>query len=419
MPRLHPLPKFSPLARHWPLDPDVVFLNHGAFGACPTAVLDAQEAFRQQLESEPLRFIMREYEPLLDRSRNALAGFVGADPANLVFVSNATTGVNSVLRSLSFQPGDELLTTSHAYNACCNALKFVAERAGAKVVVAPIPFPLNSSEQIVEAILGQVTVRTKLVLLDHVTSPTGLIFPLRLLLEALSSHGIDTLIDGAHAPGMLPLNLETLGATYYTGNCHKWMCAPKGAGFLYVQPDRQAQIRPLTISHGANSPRTDRSKFQVEFDWVGTQDPTAYLCVKTAIQHLDSLVGDGWTEVRQHNHELVLQARQLLCEALGQSAPCPDEMVGAIAAIPLPKAFGKPTAGAAIDPLQDWLWNEFQIEVPIIPWVNPDQKLIRVSAQLYNDIGQYKYLAQALRQNAALTESPTSTTQRLSDHRVS
>ncbi len=400
MSRLISFPKPSIQSRHWQLDPEVVFLNHGAFGACPTAVLEAQQAFRQQLESEPLRFIMREYEPLLDRARNALANFVGADPANLVFVSNATTGVNSVLRSLSFSADDELLTTSHAYNACCNALKFVAERTGAKVVVAPIPFPLNSSEQIVEAILGQVTARTKLVLLDHVTSPTGLIFPLRLLIEALSSQGIDTLIDGAHAPGMLPLNLETLGGTYYTGNCHKWMCAPKGAGFLYVQPERQSQIRPLTISHGANSSRTDRSRFQVEFDWVGTQDPTAYLCVESAIQHVETLVENDWTKVRQHNHELTLEARQLLCEALGQPAPCPDEMVGAIAAIPLPETFGVPTAGVAIDPLQDWLWNEFQIEVPIIPWVHPDQKLIRVSAQLYNDLGQYDYLAQALRQKA-------------------
>jgi isopenicillin-N epimerase len=407
MSRLHSHPAPSTQARHWQLDPGVVFLNHGAFGACPTAVLNAQQAFRQQLESEPLRFIMREYEPLLDRSRQALADFVGADPANLVFVSNATTGVNSVLRSLSFSAGDELLTTSHAYNACCNALRFVAERAGAKVVVAPIPFPIHSSEQIVEAVLNQVTSRTKLVLLDHVTSPTGLIFPLQSLIKVLSAHGIDTLIDGAHAPGMLPLDLKTLGATYYTGNCHKWMCAPKGAGFLYVQPERQSQIRPLTISHGANSPRTDRSKFQVEFDWVGTQDPTAYLCVETAIQFLDGLLSEGWTGVRKQNHQLALRARQLLCEALDQPLPCPDEMIGAIAAVSLPESFGVPT-GAAIDPLQDWLWNEFQIEVPIIPWVNPDQKLIRVSAQLYNDIGQYEYLAQALLQNVAIATNPTS-----------
>jgi isopenicillin-N epimerase len=382
--------------RHWQLDPEVVFINHGAFGACPTTVLEAQQTFRQQLEREPLRFIMREFEPLLDRARNALAGFVGADPTDLVFVSNATTGVNSVLRSLAFNPGDELLTTNHAYNACCNALRFVAECAGAKVVVAQIPFPLDSAAQASQAILSQVSPRTKLVLLDHVSSPTALVFPLQSLIQSLSAQGIDTLIDGAHAPGMLPLNLQELGATYYTGNCHKWMCAPKGAAFLYVQRDRQALIRPLTISHGANSPRTDRSRFQLEFDWTGTQDPSAYLCVETAIAYIATLSPKGWTGIMEQNRALALQAREVLCEALGQTAPCPAEMIGAIATIQLPEKFGIPTPIAGNDPLQDWLWEEFKIEVPIIPWVNPNQKLIRISAQIYNDIEQYRYLARVL-----------------------
>jgi isopenicillin-N epimerase len=384
---------------HWQLDPEVVFLNHGAFGACPIAVLEAQQAFRRQLEQEPLRFVMREYEPLLDRARTALAGFVGADPADLVFVSNATTGVNSVLRSLSFSPDDELLTTNHAYNACCNALKFVAERSGAKVVVANIPFPLDSEAQMTQAILSQVSPRTKLVLLDHVASPTAVIFPLSSLIQSLSAQGIDTLIDGAHAPGMLLLNLQSLGATYYTGNCHKWMCAPKGAAFLYVQRDRQAHIRPLTISHGANSSRTDRSRFQLEFDWTGTQDPTAYLCVENAIAHIATLSPQGWAGVMAHNRALALQARELLCAALEQPVPCPAEMIGAITAIPLPQNFGMPaTTVGGIDPVQNWLWEKFQIEVPIIPWFNPTQKLIRISAQMYNDLDQYRYLADALKQ---------------------
>jgi isopenicillin-N epimerase len=384
---------------HWQLDPEVVFLNHGAFGACPIAVLEAQQAFRRQLEQEPLRFVMREYEPLLDRARTALAGFVGADPADLVFVSNATTGVNSVLRSLSFSPDDELLTTNHAYNACCNALKFVAERSGAKVVVANIPFPLDSEAQMTQAILSQVSPRTKLVLLDHVASPTAVIFPLSSLIQSLSAQGIDTLIDGAHAPGMLLLNLQSLGATYYTGNCHKWICAPKGAAFLYVQRDRQAHIRPLTISHGANSSRTDRSRFQLEFDWTGTQDPTAYLCVENAIAHIATLSPQGWAGVMAHNRALALQARELLCAALEQPVPCPAEMIGAITAIPLPQNFGMPaTTVGGIDPVQNWLWEKFQVEVPIIPWFNPTQKLIRISAQMYNDLDQYRYLADALKQ---------------------
>jgi isopenicillin-N epimerase len=399
MSQLPPFPRpSSPFIHHWRLDPEVVFLNHGAFGACPIAVLEAQQAYRQQLEQEPLRFIMREYEPLLDRARKALAEFVGVDPTDLVFISNATTGVNSILRSLSFNPGDELLTTNHAYNACCNALKFVAERSGAKIVVANIPFPLDSAEQVSQAILSHVSPRTKLALLDHVSSPTAVVFPLSSLIQSLSSLGVDTLIDGAHASGMLPLNLRTLGATYYTGNCHKWMCAPKGAAFLYVHRERQAAIRPLTISHGANSSRTDCSRFQLEFDWTGTQDPTAYLCVETAIAHIATLSSKGWAGVMEHNRALALQAREILCETLEQSVPCPADMIGAIAAVPLPQKFGAPaTTLGGIDPLQNWLWEKFRIEVPIIPWFNPTQKLVRVSAQMYNDLDQYRYLAEALK----------------------
>ncbi len=386
-------------AAHWPLDPKVVFLNHGSFGACPTAVLSTQQSFRQQLELEPVRFLGREFEPLLDQSRDGLASFIGADPADLVFVPNATTGVNSVLRSLNFEPGDELLTTSHGYNACRNALDFVAQRSGAKVVVAPIPFPLESAEQILQSVLDCTSARTKLALLDHITSQSALIFPIQALVQRLTELGIETLVDGAHAPGMVPLNLKEIGATYYTGNCHKWICAPKGSGFLVVRRDRQDQIRPLTISHGANSPRTDRSRFQLEFDWTGTNDPTPFLSIAEAIRVMKSMVPDGWQALMAHNRKLALQARKILCEALEQPIPCPEELVGAIATIPLPAHFGKPNLlPNGIDVLQEWLWEKQSIEVPIIPWNNPPQKLIRVSAQLYNSIDEYRFLADTLTQ---------------------
>ncbi len=391
-------PGVNEFAVSWSLDPTVVFLNHGAFGACPIPVLAQQQVFRQQLEQEPLRFIMREFEPLLEISRQALADFVGADPADLVFVPNATTGVNSVLRSLSFEPGDELLTTNHCYNACRNALEFVAQRFGAKVVVATIPFPIENSEQIIASVLSCVTPRTKLALLDHITSPTALIFPLQALVQALAERGVDTLVDGAHAPGMIPLNLKDIGATYYTGNCHKWMCAPKGAAFLVVQGDRQSQIRPLTISHGANSPRTDYSRFQLEFGWTGTQDPTPYLCIPAVLEFMNAqLPQGGWQAVMDRNRALALQARQLLAEALAQPLPCPDEMVGAIATIPLPQSFGPPQLSpVGIDVLQDWLWEKCHIEVPIVLWANLPQKFVRISAQLYNHLDHYRYLTEAL-----------------------
>jgi len=313
--------------------------------------------------------------------------------------------VNSVLRSLVFEPGDELLTTSHAYNACRNALEFVAQRSGAKIAIAPIPFPIESADQVVQAVLDCVSPRTKLALLDHITSQTALILPIQTLVQKLAEQGIDTLVDGAHAPGMVPLNLQDIGAAYYTGNCHKWMCAPKGAGFLQVRRDRQALIRPLTISHGANSPRTDRSLFQLEFDWTGTQDPTPYLSVPAAIETIASLIPQGWPRVMEHNRTLALQARQILCDALGQSIPCPAEMVGAIVTIPLPQSFGVPNLSQnGIDVLQDWLWETHRIEVPIIPWMNPPQKLIRVSAQLYNCAEHYQFLAAALTQAPSFTD---------------
>lgn len=372
----------------WTIDPTVTFLNHGSFGACPLPVLAAQQQWRERMERQPLQFLGREIETLLDVARSELAAFVGAEADDLAFIPNATTGINAVLRSLEFQPGDELLTTNHEYNACRNALNYVADRAGLQVVVAEVPFPIAASEQVVAAVLEQVSPRTRLVLLDHVTSQTGLVFPITQLVQELSAQGIDTLVDGAHAPGMVALNLPALGATYYTGNCHKWLCAPKGAAFLYVQRDRQSQIRPLTISHGANSPRRDRSRFRLEFDWMGTDDPTPYLCVPEAIRWLGSLLPGGWPQLMAHNHELAIAARQRLCHALDQPLPCPNEMIGSLAVVPLPDGDWQA--------LQQALWEQYRIEVPIIPWLTPLSRQLRISAQLYNYFDQYEYLAKAL-----------------------
>jgi isopenicillin-N epimerase len=381
-------PAASEYSKFWLLDPAVTFLNHGSFGACPVAVLERQRSLRQQLEQQPLRFMVKELEPLLDQSRTALADFVGAEADDLVFVPNATTGINTVLRSLSFQPGDELLTTNQEYNASRNALDFVAERSGATVAVADIPFPIDSPVQVIEAVLSRVSPRTKLVLLDHVISQTSLVLPIQASARQLSEQGIELLVDGAHAPGMMPLNLAELGATYYTGNCHKWLCAPKGAAFLYVKRDRQSAIRPLTISHGANSPRMDRSRFHLEFDWTGTADPTAYLCVAEALRFMGSILPGGWTELMKQNRNLAIAAQTTLCQSLNIMPPCPVEMVGSMATIPLPDG--------AWEPLYEALGDRFNIEVPIIPWHPPGKRLIRVSAQIYNSAAEYNYLAAAL-----------------------
>ncbi len=382
--------------QHWLLDRDITFLNHGSFGACPIPVLEAQTSFREQLEREPLRFLMREFEPLLDHARNELATFIGTSGDELAFVPNATTGVNAVLRSLFFAPGDELLTTNQEYNACRNTLDFVASRTGAKVIVAEVPFPIESPEQVVEAVIKCVSPQTKLALLDHIVSQTGLIFPIKQLVSELAQRGIDVLVDGAHAPGMIALNLDEIGAAYYTGNCHKWLCAPKGAGFLYVRRDKQDAIRPTTISHGANSPRTDKSRFQLEFDWMGTVDPSAYLCVPVAIDFMGSLLDGGWPELMAKNHALALDGRQILLDKLDLSQSCPDEMVGSMAVIQLKDAEFDAVGKSGIAPLQEALWEIFKIEVPVIPWPDANQQLVRISAQFYNTLPQYEYLAKAL-----------------------
>jgi isopenicillin-N epimerase len=381
----------------WPLDPEVTFLNHGSFGSCPRPVREFQQALRERLERQPVRFLVRELEQLLDTARAELAGFVGARADDLVFVPNATTGVNTVLRSLRFEPGDELLVPDHAYNACRNALNFAAERAGARVVVAEIPFPIAHAGVVIERVLQRVTSRTRLVLFDHVTSQTGLVLPVQALVAELAKRGIDTLVDGAHAPGMVPLNLESLSAAYYTGNCHKWICAPKGAAFLHVRRDRQAGIRPLTISHGANSPRKDRSRFQIEFGWTGTTDLSAFLSVPQALRMMGALLPSGWPELMRRNRALTFVARRLLCEALQIAPPCPDDMIGTLASFPLPDATSGPLqAPFFLDPLQDELLFKHGIEVPIIPWPAWPRRLLRVSAQFYNSPPQYERLAQIL-----------------------
>jgi isopenicillin-N epimerase len=383
------------MKEHWTLDPAITYLNHGSFGAAPKVVLAKQQELREQLEHEPVRFMVRELEPLLDAARAALAEFVGTDPASLAFVPNATAGVNAVLRSLDLDRHDELLVTSHEYNASRNALEYVAGLAGAKVVPVDIPFPLGSPDDVVERVLERVTDRTRLLLIDHITSQTGLIFPIARLVDELNRRGIDTLVDGAHAPGMVPLHLDILGAAYYTANLHKWVCAPKGAAFLYVRANRRLTVRPVVISHGANATRTDRSRFHLEFDWPGTFDPSAWLSVPTALRFMASIVDGGWPEVMRRNHELALRARDLLCNQLSIGKPAPDEMIGSMAAVPLPDGAAYVPPSLYGDPLQDALF-ERGIEVPLMPWPHQPKRTLRVSAQLYNSIEDYEKLANAL-----------------------
>ena len=375
------------LASLWCLDPSVTYLNHGSFGACPSAVLEVQAALRLEMEQEPVDFLVKNLPARLDTARRALALFLGAAPEDLVFVPNATAGVNAVLRSLAFESGDELLVTSHTYAACRKTVDFVTARSGATVVVANLPFPCRDEEEIIAAVLQCASPRTRLALLDHVTSPTALVLPIARLVGELRARGIDTLVDGAHAPGMVPLALADLDAAYYTGNAHKWLCAPKGAAFLHVRRDRQAFLHPTVISHGYSA------GFHAEFDWTGTCDPTPWLCIPAALQYLHNLLPGGWPQVMAGNRALALQARALLLESLRVAAPCPEAMIGSMASIPLPAAtVGSPATQLDSQGLHDW-FRERGVET----WLYPNPvPLLRVSAQLYNHIGQFQKLAHLL-----------------------
>jgi len=382
----------------WRLDGDIVFLNHGSFGAAPIAVMDKQREIRDLMEKEPVKFFVRDYEGFYERAQEALAGTVGTKRDNVVFVPNATTGVNTALRSIPLSAGDEILVTNQEYNACRNAVNEIAGERGFRVREARLPFPVKSREELIETIVGALTGRTKAVLLDHVVSQTALVLDIERIVRELRDREIETIVDGAHSVGMVPLNLDKIKPAYFTSNCHKWLCAPKGAAFLYVREDLQERTRPLVISHGANTPRRDKSRFFHEFSWTGTDDPSAYFSIPAAIDFLESLIPGGLPALMNRNRGLCLEARELVSASLGIAKPCPDEMVGAMASFPLKDAAVEPFAPLFMDELQDELFQRFKIEIPVMYWPKYPKRLLRISCQVYNSIDDYRKLCDALKE---------------------
>jgi isopenicillin-N epimerase len=372
----------SPIER-WALDPHVMHLNHGSYGGCLRTVIDAATAWRTRLEASPMRFLVLEWQTELDRARVALAQLVGAPASRLVFVPGSTTGIAIALHSARLDPGDEVLITEHTYRACKNQLVRLADARGLRITTVPIPLPFDP-DALVDAIARAVTPRTRLALLDHVTSPTALRLPLERIIPRLA--GITTIIDGAHAPGQIELDIASLGATYYVGNCHKWLCAPKGSGFLVVADD--APGIPVVTSHGASPEYGPANRLHAELDWSGTHDPSVHLAVPTAIAAV-AAEGGGWPNVRARNHALVLEMRDRFLDALGGAHPlAPESSVGAMAAIRI-------SLPAGVEPFA--LEQQLLVagwEVPIVDFATGP--LVRISAHLYNQVRDADDLAREL-----------------------
>ena len=366
----------------WLLDPDVVFLNHGSFGACPVPVLDAQAGRRQEMEGQPVEYLWRRLPGLLAEARAAAAAFLGADPDGFVFVPNATTGVSTVLASVGLRAGDRVVITDHVYPAVHHAVRRACAAAGATVVVAPVPLPPPPAAEIADT-LAAASDGARLAVVEHVTSPTGLVLPVERIVPALRDRGTLVLVDAAHAPGMLPVDVGALAADFWTGNFHKWVCAPKGSAALVVGPDRRQSVRPLVTSHGAEGPLHSR------FDWVGTADYTPYLCVPHAIAFLDEL---GWERVCRHNHELAALGQSVVSRSLGTDPPIPTERFGAMSLVALPD--GIATTQEEALRLQARLYEAHRIEVPFVAW--GERGFLRLSAQVHNRPDDYRRLAEAL-----------------------
>lgn len=390
---------------------DMVFLNHGSFGACPRPVFEAYQARQLELERQPVEFLGRRCSELLREARRSLGDLLGAAPDDLIYVPNATTGLNTVARSLLLKPGDEVLATDHEYGALDRTWRFICAKRGARYVNQPVPLPIRSAEEVIEAVWSGITPRTQVLFISHITSPTALILPIAELIRRARAAGILTVIDGAHVPGQISLNLSELGADFYSGNCHKWLCSPPGSAFLYARRDVQHLIEPLVVSWGWNPDRPDpkglrdpwglseasgpgglldlgeaSSRFVDENEWQGTRDPSAYLSVPAAIQFQAE---HDWARVRAECHELLREARRPIEALTGLPPICPDspEWYAQMAAFPLPPC----DAGA----LQRRLYDEYRVEVPVIEWGG--RQLVRVSVQGYNTEADIDALVGGLR----------------------
>lgn len=357
------------------LDPDVIFLNHGSFGATPKPVIDAYHSWQVKLEHQPVRFLGREINELLLGARRILGAYLNAAADDLVFIPNATHGANIIARSFQLGPDDEVLSTDHEYGACDYAWEFVCQKTGSRYIRQSIPLPLQANEEIIEHFWKGVSPKTKVFYLSHITSSTALRLPVKQICKRARELGILTVVDAAHSPGQIPVDLQDLGADVVFGNCHKWMLSPKGSGFLYVRREVQSMIEPLIVSWGyhASDEIATGSQFIDYLQWTGTHDPAAYLSVPDAIQFMQE---NGWDCVRHVCHELLRKAIEMICELVGMEPlyPLDSNFYAQMGIAPLPNT--------DLAVLKKRLYDEYRVEVPLIKW--EDRKVIRISVQGYN-----------------------------------
>jgi len=378
----------APLAKElFLLDPTIVFLNHGSFGATPRPVFEQYQAWQRELERQPVEFLGRRFTDLMRDARAALAAYVNADTDDIVYVPNATTGLNIVARSLRLNPGDEILTTDHEYGALDRTWRFICRKTGAVYKRQAMPVPVTTAQDFVERFWAGVSPRTRVVFLSHITSPTALIFPINEICRRARNAGIISIVDGAHALGQVPLDLETLGADFYSANAHKWLGAPKGSAFLYARREMQTWVEPLLVSWGYESEKPSASRFIDEHEWTGTRDIAAYLSVPEAIRFCEE---HRWDFVRNQCHALAQYARAEISALTGLPPLSPDSPAwyGQMVTVPLPPC----------DPaqLKTRLYDEFRIEVPVGVWRT--QPHLRVSIQAYNTVADVERLLDALAQ---------------------
>ncbi|MEZ4518616.1 MAG: aminotransferase class V-fold PLP-dependent enzyme [Chloroflexota bacterium] len=371
------------------LDPDVTFLNHGSFGATPRAVFEDYQQWQRRLEDQPVKFLGREIGDLLANARQTLGSYVNVDRDDLVYVPNATFGVNVVARSLPLGPGDEVLATDHEYGACENIWRYLSQQRGFGYVRQPISLPITTAEAIVEQLWAGVTSRTKVIFLSHITSPTAVRLPVEAICARAREAGIMTVVDGTHAPGQLPLDLTAMGVDFYTGNAHKWLCAPKGAAFLYVRSERQDLIEPLIIGWGWGADRqaTFGSDFLDYIQYPGTNDYASYLSVPAAIQFQEE---HDWGAVRAQCRDLAGQFVLRMHDLTGLDSVYPSgggNFFCQMALAPLPE-------GTDVAELKTRLYDDYRIEIPTIRW--NDHPLIRISVQGYNTQADVDALLDAL-----------------------